>query len=127
MTITCFIEYRIDPAKITEFQQYAENWGHIIPGCGGQLLGYFLPHEGTNNRAFGLISFASLADYESYRQRLKADPAGSKNFQLANTGQFILEEQRSFLKAVPGTYFPDTCHTTAFTVKDSPETPETNL
>ncbi|WP_271273771.1 NIPSNAP family protein [Aliamphritea hakodatensis] len=107
MTITCFIEYRIDPAKLSEFRQYAENWGRIIPDCGGQLLGYFLPHEGTNNRAFGLISFASLADYESYRQRLKTDPAGGENFQFAQRGEFILEERRSFLKAVPRTYFPD--------------------
>ncbi|WP_261844486.1 NIPSNAP family protein [Aliamphritea ceti] len=108
MTITCFIEYRIDPAKVAEFAQYAENWGSIIPDCGGELLGYFMPHEGTNNQAFGLISFASLADYESYRHRLKADNTGRDNFEYAMTHQFILEERRSFLKAVPGTYFPDT-------------------
>lgn len=107
MTITCFIEYRIDPAKAAEFQQYAENWGSIIPDCGGELLGYFMPHEGSNNRAFGLISFASLADYESYRQRLKTDDEGRNNFEFAMACQFILEERRSFLKAVPGTYFPD--------------------
>ena len=29
-----------------------------------------MPHEGTNNIAFALISFASLADYEAYRARV---------------------------------------------------------
>lgn len=73
MKITCFIEYKIDPSKLNMFNQYAEKWAEIIPSCGGDLVGYFLPHEGTNDRAFGLISFNSLADYEQYRTRLKED------------------------------------------------------
>ena len=83
MTITCFIEYKLNPAKTEEFHQYAKNWGDIIPGCGGELLGYFLPHEGTNNIAYGLISFASLAAYEAYRQRLKTDDGGRSPSQVA--------------------------------------------
>lgn len=104
MTITCFIEYKVDPFKIAAFEQYAKNWGEIIPACGGDLLGYFMPHEGTNYTAYGLISFNSLADYESYRARLKTDKAGKANFHFAQQEQFILEERRSFLKALPETY-----------------------
>lgn len=104
LKITCFIEYRLDPFKLPLFEQYAENWGKIIPECGGDLLGYFLPHEGTNDRAFGLISFNSLADYEQYRTKLKSNQAGSENFTFAQTDRFILEEKRSFLKVVPATY-----------------------
>lgn len=104
MAVTCFIEYRIDPFKIELFRQYACHWGKIIPACGGQLLGYFMPHEGSNNIAWGLISFNSLADYESYRARLKTDPAGQKNFAFARQEQFILEEKRTFLQAVPESY-----------------------
>ena len=74
MTIACFIRYEIDPFQREAFQDYARNWGRIIPRCGGKLLGYFLPHEGTNFVAYGLIGFDSLADYERYRTRLKADP-----------------------------------------------------
>ena len=59
--ITCFIRYQIDPLQRDEFKKYAENWGRIIPRCGGHLVGYFLPHEGTNDVAWGLISFDSLA------------------------------------------------------------------
>jgi len=104
MTITCFIEYKIDPFKTAEFEQYAKNWGEIIPACGGDLLGYFMPHEGTNFVAYGLISFASLAAYENYRVRLKVDIKGKNNFIFAQQEKFILEEKRSFLSVVPETY-----------------------
>jgi hypothetical protein len=103
MTITCFIRYEIDPFKLERFKEYARNWGHIIPRCGGNLTGYFLPHEGTNNIAWGLIAFDSLASYESYRARLKADPEARENFALAQTQRFILREERTFLQGVEGT------------------------
>ena len=47
------------------------NWLTIIPACGGDLIGYFMPHEGTNNIAQAMISFESLAAYEAYRARLQ--------------------------------------------------------
>lgn len=98
MKITCFIRYEIDPFQREAFRQYADNWRRIIPRCGGELLGYFLPHEGTNNIAWGLISFASLADYESYRARLKADAEGRANFAFAQEKRLILREERTFLE-----------------------------
>ena len=104
MKITCFIQYRINPFKLDKFQQYAENWGKIIPSCGGDLVGYFLPHEGTNDTAFGLISFGSLADYEKYRAKLKQDKAAQSNFLFAQQEKFIIEEKRTFLKVEPTTY-----------------------
>jgi hypothetical protein len=103
MTITCFIRYQIDPFQREAFREYAENWGRIIPRCGGHLLGYFLPHEGSNDIAWGLIAFPSLAAYEAYRTRLKSDPEGRANFALAEDKRFILREERSFLEVVEGT------------------------
>ncbi|MEZ5966363.1 MAG: NIPSNAP family protein [Planctomycetota bacterium] len=103
MTITCFIRYQLDPAQRDAFRAYAEAWGRIIPRCGGDLVGYFLPHEGTNDVAYGLIRFASLADYEAYRARLVADPEGSANFARARRERFILREERSFLEDVANT------------------------
>ena len=100
MTITCFIRYRIDPFQRAEFDAYARRWLEIIPACGGDLVGYFLPHEGTNDIAWGLISFASLADYEAYRTRLKADAAARENFGIARQKRFILAEERTFLENV---------------------------
>lgn len=103
MTITCFIRYQIDPFQREAFQRYAENWGRIIPRCGGNLVGYFLPREGTNDIAWGLISFASLADYEQYRERLRSDKEAMDNFATAQRLRFILREERTFVEAVEGT------------------------
>jgi hypothetical protein len=103
MTTTCFIRYQIDPFQRDAFRQYAENWGRIIPRCGGHLVGYFLPSEGTNDIAWGLISFENLAAYEAYRARLRADPAGRENFEWAQAKRFILREERTFAEAVAGT------------------------
>lgn len=103
MTITCFIRYQLDPFQREAFSRYAEAWGRIIPRCGGHLLGYFLPYEGTNDVAWGLISFQSLAAYESYRARLRQDPEALANFSFAQTKKFVLREERTFLEAVDGT------------------------
>ncbi len=83
MTITCVIRYQIDPNQRDEFRKYAENWGSIIPRCGEHLVGYFLPYEGTNDVAWGLIAFDSLASYEKYRTRLKADADARANLEMA--------------------------------------------
>ena len=104
MRITCFIRYQIDPTQRDAFREYAEHWGRIIPRCGGELVGYFLPHEGTNDVAWGLVSFESLAAYEAYRSRLKVDPEGRANFERAESRRFILREERTFLEAVESTY-----------------------
>jgi hypothetical protein len=101
MTITAFIRYVIDPFQRAAFEEYATAWARIIPQCGGNLLGYFMPHEGTNTIAWGLISFDSLAAYEAYRARLKADPEGAANFRFAEEKRFILSEERTFLRALP--------------------------
>ena len=77
--------------------------GRIIPRCGGNLLGYFLPHEGSNDVAWGLIAFDSLAGYERYRARLKADEEGRANFAFAQARRFILREERTFTRGVAGT------------------------
>jgi hypothetical protein len=104
MRITCFIRYQIDPFQKDAFKVYAENWGRIIPRCGGHLLGYFLPYEGTNDVAWGLIAFDSLAAYEAYRTRLKADSEARENLLTAYTKRFILREERNFVEIVDGTF-----------------------
>jgi hypothetical protein len=100
MAITVFISYQLDPFKRDAFEAYAREWLTIIPRCGGELVGYWMPHEGTNNIAQALISFDSLAAYEAYRARIKADAAGAANFRMAEDGKFILAEQRAFLRPV---------------------------
>ena len=102
MSVTCFIRYQIDPFQRDAFRTYADNWRRIIPRCGGELIGYFLPHEGTNDVAWGLIAFGSLAAYEAYRAKLKVDPEGRANFAFAQQNRLILREERSFLERLEG-------------------------
>ena len=103
MAITCLIRYQIDPFQREAFRRYAQAWGRIIPRCGGSLIGYFLPHEGSNDVAWGLIGFDSLVAYERYRATLKSDAEGRANFDWAQTQRFILREERSWLEDVDGT------------------------
>ena len=102
--ITCIIRYEIDPYQREAFKEYAENGGRIVPRCGGHLVGYFLPYEGTNNVAWGLIAFDSLASYEAYKKKLKADPDARTNFAAAEAKRFILREERNFVEIVDGTF-----------------------
>src|SRR2546429_9779317 len=100
MTITVFIRYQLDPFKRKAFETYAKRWLDIIPRCGGDLVGYWMPHEGTNNIAFGVISCESLAADEMYRARLRADGGGMANFQVAGKEGFILAEGAPFRRRV---------------------------
>lgn len=101
--IACMIRYQIDPFQTEAFRRYATNWGAIIPHYGGRLIGYFLPHEGTNDIAWGVIGFDDLASYERYRQALRTDPDAMANFASAKTLRFILREERTFVQVVEGT------------------------
>ena len=96
--ITCIIRYQIDPYQRDAFAEYARNWGRIIPECGGHLIGYFLPYEGTNDVGWGLIGFQNLAAYEEYRARLRAHAGARENFAMAHTKRFILREERNFVE-----------------------------
>jgi hypothetical protein len=104
MKIVCVIRYQIDPFQREAFKTYAENWGRIIPRCGGHLVGYFLPYEGTNDIAWGLIAFESLAAYEAYRARLRTDQESRENFAMATNKRIILREERNFVEVVDGTF-----------------------
>ena len=104
MTIACLIRYQIDPFQRDAFREYAEAWSRVIPRCGGHLVGYFLPHEGTNDIGWAMIAFASLAAYETYRARLRKDPEARDNFTFAQTKRFILREERNFVELAESTF-----------------------
>jgi NIPSNAP protein len=95
-----------DSSQISSARQpwYAAPWGPIIPRCGGHLVGYFLPHEGTNDIGWGIIAFDSLASYERYRARLRDDADARANFQFAQEKRFVLGEERTFVSVVDGTF-----------------------
>ena len=98
--IVCHIHYQIDPFQRDGFEQYARTWLSVIPECGGDLLGYFMPHEGTNDVAHAMIGFDSLAAYEAYRTKLKTHEGAKANFEFAQQHKLILRERREFLRKV---------------------------
>lgn len=98
--ITCIIRYEIDPYRQDAFEEYARNWGRVIPRCGAGLIGYFAPHEGTATTAYGIYTIENLAAYEAYRARLKADPLGRENLALSRREQIIRREDRQFFRLV---------------------------
>lgn len=98
--LTCMIRYHIDPTKREQFAHYAQNWGEAIPRCGGDLIGYFAPYEGSSTLAYGMYNIPSLAEYETYRTRLTADPLGQENYEFAQREKFLLREDRTFVKLV---------------------------
>src|SRR6266852_1063463 len=100
LAVTVFIRYQLDPFRRAMFEEYAKRWLTIIPRCGGDLVGYWMPHEGTNNIAFALISFENLAAYENYRARLQSDAEVMANVDFAEENKFILAEERTFLRKV---------------------------
>ena len=102
--ITCFIRYEIDPFKHAEFAAYAQGWAEAIPRCGAELIGYFGPHEGSATTAYGVYNIASLAEYELYRARLKADSQGVDTFAFAREHRFIRKEDRLFLRPLCGPF-----------------------
>ena len=65
--ITLSIRYTIEARKRPDFERYARTITKIVPRCGGELVGYWLPtkYAGPTNEALALISFPSLAAYSS--------------------------------------------------------------
>ena len=104
MTITCCIRYTLDPFQRAAFEEYATRWGSIIPRCGGDLVGYWLPTKfaGATNQALALIDFASLAAYEQYRERLAKDNDNIESVRRVEESGCILIEDRSVLMKVCG-------------------------
>ena len=100
--ITLCISYTLDARKRDDFERYARGLKGIIPRCGGDLVGYWLPTRfaGPTNIATAMINFPSLAAYEQYRERLGKDPDSVENLQRAEETGCILVEDRTFMEQV---------------------------
>ena len=98
--ITCYLRYRIDMYKLSQFEAYAKLWIPLVERFGGIHHGYFLPHEGDSDTAVALFSFPSLADYEKYRSDSLLDPDCQAAYAFANETRCIKSYERQFLRAV---------------------------
>jgi hypothetical protein len=104
MKLAMILRYQIDPFQRENFRKHGQNLAPVVPRCGGHFIGFFLPHEGTNDVAWALVGFDSLADYEAYRTRLKADPDGIADAEWTARNRLILREERNFVEIVDGTF-----------------------
>jgi hypothetical protein len=101
--LTLCIRYTLDAGKLADFETYARALQSPIERCGGKHAGYYLPTKiaGPTNTAMGFIDFPSLAAYETYREKLAADPDGIACLRQAEAAGCILIEDRSFLRRIP--------------------------
>jgi len=60
--------------------------------------------ELTNDVAWGLMAFPSLAAYESYKAKIRTDTEARDNFSLAQQKRFIVRAERNFVEVVEGTF-----------------------
>lgn len=98
--ITCTVIYDLDPDQIPAFEVYAKAWITMINRMGGTHHGYFMPHEGANDRAWCHFSFPSLAAYEDYRTRMDADPDCQRAYAHARATGCIRRYDRTFTRPV---------------------------
>jgi hypothetical protein len=96
--ITCVVDYVIDPAKITEFERFAQAWMRLVTREGGVHHGYFLPAEGASDEARALFSFESLAAYEQYRGLFGVDPDFIAADRIRDESGCVVRYRRSFMR-----------------------------
>ena len=105
--ITCVVEYTIDAAKTDAFERFARAWIGLVDEHGGTHHGYFLPSEGASDRALALFSFASFADYESYRALFGVHPDFVAADAIRDESGCILRYERSFMRPILTASSPD--------------------
>jgi len=98
--ISCCIHYRISPKEQDAFEQYAKLWIPLVNKFGGIHHGYFLPHEGANNKALAIFSFPTLAEYEQYRILSLKDSACKEAYSFAEKSNCIISYKRTFMKPI---------------------------
>jgi hypothetical protein len=96
--ITCVVDYTIDPSKTAEFERFAKAWIELVNKHGGQHHGYFLPSEGSSDRALALFSFPSLAEYERYRTLFGTDPEFIAADRIRDESGCVKRYDRTFMR-----------------------------
>jgi NIPSNAP len=101
--ITCVIDYVIDSEKTEDFEEFAKRWMRIVTQHGGTHHGYFLPSEGSSDRALALFSFPSLAAYERYRSLFDHHPDFIAANLIRDESRCVVRYDRTFMRPLlPG-------------------------
>ena len=96
--ITCVVDYVINPTKIADFEEFGRRWMDLVNRHGGNHHGYFLPSEGSSDRALALFSFPTLAAYEQYRSRFGHDPEFIEADLIRDKSGCVLRYDRTFMR-----------------------------
>jgi hypothetical protein len=96
--ITCVVRYKVDPAKIDAFEEFARTWIALVTKHGGHHHGYYLPSEGASDDALALFSFESLAAYEGYRSLFGVDPEFVSADRIRESSGCVLRYERTFMR-----------------------------
>lgn len=114
-SLICEIRYRLDMAKLPEFEAYARAWVKLIERHGGTHHGYYLPRpipdgarisfpeigsNGPENVAVALFSFPDDSAYQRYRRTVAEDPECGPAADLYNTTKCFFSYERHFLRPV---------------------------
>jgi hypothetical protein len=100
--ITCVVDYVIDPLKIEAFERFARRWIELVNRHGGRHHGYFLPSEGSSDRALALFSFPSLAAYEDYRRLFGVDREFIEADRIRDESGCVIRYDRTFMRPLLG-------------------------
>ena len=98
--ISCVLEYQIDRNRIAQFERFCRLWLELTPKFGGVHHGYFLPSDGSSDRALALFSFHSLADYERFKVSAATDEQVIAANQLRDTDAGVIRWDRSFFRPI---------------------------
>ena len=101
-SLTLCIRYTLNPNLLQHFRTYARSEQPVIERAGGRIVAYWAPtdYAGATNIAYGLIDFASLADYERYRKALADDPEHRRNVQALEASGVVLATERAFIERI---------------------------
>ena len=115
---TCFIRYKVEPGKLSEFKEYARAWIPLIRKYGGTHHGYFVPGTsgddlpepafsfpglgtaGPPNIAVALFSFPGIEAYDAYRRDVAQDDGCKAATARFNETRCFSGYERTFLMPV---------------------------
>lgn len=96
--ITCVVDYVIDPRKIDDFEEFGRRWIGLVEKHGGKHHGYFLPSEGSSDRAIALFSFPSFATYEQYRSQFGINAEFIEADRIRDESKCVVRYNRTFMR-----------------------------
>jgi hypothetical protein len=102
---TLFLQYTIDPNKLSDWREYAQSEFEPITESGGRISGYYAPTDfaGATSEAFATIDVGTMAEYEAYRAKLAAHPKHQENARKVEASGAIRSIYRAIIMRVePG-------------------------